>query len=235
MKSRTDTDEGNSRALIGAVHTRAKALDAHILERSRDAEEGETVAGGYAARGTARPEESGKNGSKRKSNEMMQAVLESTAEMQRQLERLYEQREALYDQLSDIEYKIDKLDQTIHRMNDGDMLEIGPDGKLSDAELEAMVAAEERRLGRSIDRSDPQALMVIFTAEHERTVIERDEVLEAIDKNEAEIEAVQAGRELDAKPVSGMSANNAFEEANELGHANRDQPQHVSEFDQFSF
>ncbi len=182
---------------MGVVHTRAKALESHILEHSRDAEAGETVAGGYAARGTAKPEDSGKNGSKRKSNEMMQAVLDSTAEMQRQLERLYEQREALYDQLSDIEFKIDKLDQTVQRMNDGDMPEIGPDGKLVDAELEAMIAAEEKRLGRAIDRSDPQALMAIFAAEHQRSINERDETLEAIDKNAANIEALQNGRGLD--------------------------------------
>ncbi|MDW3098619.1 MAG: hypothetical protein R8J41_11025 [Alphaproteobacteria bacterium] len=235
MKSRTDTDEGNSRALIGAVHTRAKALEAHILEHSRGAEAGETVAGGYAARGSAKPENSSKDGAKRKSNEMMQAVLDSTAEMQRQLDRLYEQREALYDQLSDVEFKIDKLDQTVQRMNDGDMPEIGSDGKLIDADFEAMIAAEEKRLGRSIDRSDPKALMAIFAAEHQRSINERDETLEAIDKNEAEIKAVREGRDLDEKPNSYLDASNAIEKANAIDSTAASNPTYESEFDQFGF
>lgn len=230
----TERDQ-NQTDPVSAVHTRAKALEAHILEHSRDAEAGETVAGGYAARGTAKTEDAGKNGSKRKSNEMMQAVLDSTAEMQRQLDRLYEQREALYDQLSDIEFKIDKLDQTIHQMNDGDMPKIGPDGKLIDTELEAMVAAEEKRLGRSIDRSDPQALMVIFTAEHERSVTERDEVLEAIDKSEAEIEAIEQGRDLSSDHKSGIEVDAALESSNGKAHDISDQITVDTRLDQFTF
>jgi hypothetical protein len=235
MKSRTEIDEKIGSTPVGVVHARAKKLEAHILEHSRDAEAGETVAGGYAARGTAKPEDSGKNGSKRKSNEMMQAVLDSTAEMQRQLERLYEQREALYNQLSDIEIKIDKLDQTIQRMNHGDMPEIGPDGKLVDDELEAMVAAEEKRLGRSIDRSDPQSLMVIFTAEQERSGIERDRILEEIDRNEAEIKAIEEGRNLEERPSQGLQASTGFASANVLDNESQENPQYSAEFDQFGF
>lgn len=220
---------------VSAVHERAKSLEAHILEHSRDAEAGDIVAGGYAARGTAKPENSEKSGAKRKSSDMMQAVLDSTAEMQRQLERLYEEREALYDQLSDIEFKIDKLDQAIQEMNEGDLPEVGADGTLVDAELEAMVAAEEKRLGRSIDRSDPQALMAIFAAEQERSTFERDNVLEAIDRNAEEIDAVQSGRDIQGKPASGLSANNAFEDANSLDHASREQQQQTNDFDQFTF
>ncbi|WP_422021735.1 hypothetical protein [Pyruvatibacter mobilis] len=220
---------------IGAVHTRAKELEAHILEHSRDAEAGETVAGGYAARGTARPENSGKSNSKKRSDDLISAVIDSNAEIQRQLKQLYADREALYDQLSDIEYKIDKLDQTIHRMNDGDMPDIGPDGKLVDAELEAMIAAEEKRLGRSIDRSDPQALMVIFTAEQERSTVERDEVLEAIDKNEAEIEAIEQGRDLSSDHKSGIEVDAALESSNGKAHDISDQITVDTRLDQFTF
>ncbi len=235
MTTQTEIDKKGGNALVGVVHTRAKELESHILEHSRDAEAGETVAGGYAARGTARPEDSGKSNSKKRSDDLISAVIDSNTEIQRQLKQLYADREALYDQLSDIEYKIDKLDQTIHRMNDGDMLETGPDGKLIDAELEAMIAAEEKRLGRSIDRSDPQALMIVFTAEHERSVTERDEVLEAIDKNEAEIDAVQAGRELQEAPNSGLSGGHAIVETKGIVSQEPDQTRVAQDFDQFTF
>ncbi len=220
---------------VSGVHERAKALEAHILEHSRDAEAGETVAGGYTARGAAKPEDSEKNSTKRKSGDMMQAVLDSTAEMQRQLERLYEQREALYDQLSDLEFKIDKLDQTIQQMHQGNIPEIGPDGALVDTELEAMVAVEEKRLGRSIDRSDPQALMAIFAAEQERSTSERDDVLEAINKNEAEIEALQEGRSLDEAPQNSLSASTNLKQADNTADASSDQVAVNAHLDQFTF
>lgn len=230
----SDRDQYNADP-VGAVHTHAKELETHILEHSRDAEAGETVAGGYAARGTARPEDSGKDSAKRKSNDLMQAVIDSTEDMKRQLDRLQREQQALYDRLSNIEVKIDKLEQVARAMDAGDMPEVGADGKLKDAELEAMIAAEERRLGRAIDRSDPQALMAIFAAEHQRSINERDETLEAIDKNEAEIKAVREGRNLDEKPNSYLDASNAIEKANALDSTAASNPTYENEFDQFGF
>lgn len=182
---------------VGAVHKRAKEFEAHLLEHSRDAEAGDTIAGGYRALGTAKPASDGGTHGKRKSDDIMRAVMDSAEDMKRHLDRLYDEQQALYDRLSDIEVKIDKLEQVARALDAGDMPEIGDDGKLKDAELEAMIAAEEKRLGRSIDRSDPQVLVAIFAAEHQRSIQERDETLAAIDKNAADIEALQDGRSLD--------------------------------------
>lgn len=218
---------------VGSVHDRARELDRHILEHSRGAETGDTVAGGYAARGAVKPDSDGSTNGKKKSDEMVQAVMDATAAMERDLKRLYEEQERLYDQLSDLELKIDKLDKVTNAVENGELPKIGPDGKLRDAELEAVIAAQEKRLGRSIDRSDPQALLAIFTAEQERSFVERTEVIEAIDRNEAEINAAREGRELEEVPNAGLSGNNELEIANKLDEQNRGNPHQSAEFDQF--
>jgi len=220
---------------VSAVHQRAKDFDAHILEHSRDAEAGETVAGGYMARGNAKPEAPGKGDAKRRSDDLMNAVMDSTAAVEEQLKRLREEQQALYDRLSDIEVKIDKLERVAGTIDAGNMPEIGDDGKLKDAELEAMIAAEEKRLGRSIDRSDQQALMAIFTAEHQRSIQERDETLEAIDRNEVEIEAVQEGRKLNDAPQSSLSASMGLKQADNAANAAADKVATSASLDQFTF
>ncbi|WOF72767.1 hypothetical protein QMT40_000389 [Parvibaculaceae bacterium PLY_AMNH_Bact1] len=221
--------------MVGAVHDRAKELDRHILEHSRGAEAGDTVAGGYAARGAVKPDSGGGANGKKKSGEMVQAVMDATAAMERDLKRLYEEQERLYDRLSDLELKIDKLDQARNAVENGDLPEIGPDGRLKDAELEALISAQEKRLGRSIDRSDPQALLVIFTAEQERSIVERTETMEAIDRNEAEIKAAREGREIDETLDTGLSGAGAILENKSASLENPDQTQVAREFDQFTF
>ena len=230
------TDRGRTKNdPMSAVHERAKELETHILEHSRGAEEGDTVAGGYMARGAVKPRSDGGANGKKKSADMVQAVIDATAAMERDLKRLYEEQERLYDRLSDLELKIDKLDQVRNGIENGDLPEIGLDGKIKDTELEAMIAAEEKRLGRSIDRSDPQALMAIFTAEQQRAVTERTEVLEAIDRNEAEIKAAREGRELDETLDTGLSGADTILENKSASLENPDQTQVAREFDQFTF
>ncbi len=231
---RDHTTDGDA-DLVRKVHHRAKELDQHILEHSRDAEAGDTVAGGYVARGAVKPDSDGSTNDKKKSDDMIQAVIDATAAMERDLKRLYEEQERLYDQLSDLELKIDKLDKVTNAVENGELPKIGPDGKLRDTELEAVIAAQEKRLGRSIDRSDSQALLAIFTAEQERSFVERTEIIEAIDRNEAEIKATREGRELDEVPNAGLSGNNELEIANKLDEQNRGTPHQSAEFDQFNF
>lgn len=220
---------------VSAVHERAKEFDAHILEHSRDAEAGETVAGGYMARGNAKPEAPGKGDAKRRSDDLMNAVIDSTAAVEERLKRLREEQQALYDRLSDIEVKIDKLEQVARTIDAGDMPEIGDDGKLKDAELEAMIASEEKRLGRSIDRSDPQALMAIFAAEHQRSITERDETLKAIDRNAEKIEAIKESRYLGESPEQGLQAASGFEKANGATREVNQQIVAENRLDQFTF
>ena len=219
---------------VSAVHERAKEFEAHVLEHSRGAEAGDTVAGGHMARGAGKQDSNGSANGKKKSDDLTQAVIDATAAMERDLKRLYEEQERLYDRLSDLELKIDKLEQISDGIEHGRMPEIGSDGKLKDAELEAMVAAQEKRLGRAVDRSNPQALLAIFADEHERAVVERTETMEAINKVEADIEAVQNGRELDETLDTGLSGSKGFETSNATTHEVAEQIVTENGLDQFT-
>lgn len=189
---------------VAKVHARAKALEEHILYQSADAEAGEVVAGGYVARGRSKLADDPEGKARRKDFESVatQALLDQIARIEAELADLYDQRDALVDELNDIEMRMERLRQIQDQIARGDMPELAEDGSLRDPELEALVAAHERKSGHSIDRSDPQALTAVIIAGQQdlaATHAEKREELartnERIDELEAEADELNAARD----------------------------------------
>ncbi|MEP0708857.1 MAG: hypothetical protein ABJL17_06880 [Parvibaculum sp.] len=203
---------------VAEVHARAKALEEHILYQSADAEAGDVVAGGYLARGRSKLADDPQGKAKRKDFESVatQALLDQIARIEAELADLYDQRDGLIDELNDIELRMERLRQIQDQIARGDMPELDADGELRDSELEALVAAHERKSGHSIDRSDPQALAAIIAAEQQdlaATHAEKREELvrtnERIGKLETELDSLQEGREADHASVDQTAEQRA--------------------------
>lgn len=229
---------------VAKVHARAKALEEHILYQSADAEAGDVVAGGYVARGKSRLADDPEGKTRRKDFESVatQALLDQIARIEAELADLYDQRDGLIDELNDIELRMERLRQIQDQIARGDMPELDADGELRDSELEALVAAHERKSGHSIDRSDPQALAAIIAAEqqdlaatHAEKREELDETNQRIGKLETDLDSLQEGRELDQAGVDPLENERVsrLEDANGTV-AERDAPATDDRFSQFS-
>lgn len=208
---------------VAKVHARAKALEEHILYQSADAEAGDVVAGGYVARGKSKLADDPQGKAKRGDLESVatQALLDQIARIEAELADLYAQRDGLIDELNDIELRMERLRQIQDQIARGDMPELDADGELRDSELEALVAAHERKSGHSIDRSDPQALAAIIAAEQQDLAAnhaeKREELAQTndrIDGLEQKLDDMQEGRELSEAAPSSLKQDrkSAFED-----------------------
>lgn len=229
---------------VAKVHTRAKALEEHILYQSADAEAGEVVAGGYVARGRSKLADDPEGKARRKDFESVatQALLDQIARIEAELADLYDQRDALIDELNDIELRMERLRQIQERIARGDMPELDADGSLRDPELEALVAARERKSGHSIDRSDPQALTAIImagqqdlAATHAKKREELARTNERIGNLETELGSLREGREIDRVATDQAAEQRAslVSEAREL-IAERQTQAPPAKFDDFA-
>jgi len=225
------------------THAIACELEEHILLRSAAAKAGDVVLGGYIARGKSEMGEGSQGKAKRSERDMLtQIAIDQAAQIEAQLAGLYDQRDDIMDRLNNIDTAMTHRQRMLGRIAEGNMPEIGEDGAFKDQELEALVAAHERKSGHSIDRSDPQAIAAIITADQQRLTQDRAEardelkaINEKIDGLEAQADAINAERGIDSAGGASDEADlrdtlastfDADTEVSELGTANR--------FDQFT-
>lgn len=228
---------------IRAVHTRAKELERHILEHSRGAEAGDTVAGGHMARGAVKPgSEGGKSKRDKDSQTLTQAVLDQIALIEEQLADLYEQRDVLITKLNEIEQQQAHWAAVQARLSSGEVPAMDDDRRFRDEKLESLVAAYVQRTGRSVDRTDTVAIMSIVDAEQSRlddaykdTRNDLEALNKRIDGLEAQAEALQNGRELDAPLDTGLAANADLKSADDVAELGTDHVAAQNGLDQFTF
>lgn len=227
-----------------AVHFKAKALEDHILLQSAGAEAGDVVLGGYVARGKNGMGEGPHGKAGRKDGDMLtQIAIDQLAKIEAQLAELYEQRDDLLERLNDFDIALAHRQRVLRDIARGDLPETGEDGAFEDEELEALVAAHERKTGHSVDRSDPNAIAAIVAADQERLTQDRAEaqtelqaVNEKIDGLEAQADALNAGRDLD-KPDTAVLEERYEDALDSTDRAviERDNQSQTARFDDFTF
>ncbi|MBL4616937.1 MAG: hypothetical protein JKY46_04520 [Robiginitomaculum sp.] len=165
----------------GAVHRVAREQEAKILQASKGADAGDSVLGGNVVLGKGNAAyQGGSDKNKKAEASYLNAILMEIDRINDQLSGLYQQRDDLIGDLNDITAKQTQLQNWQRSLDSGNLPELDETGAIRDDDLEALVAAYEKRTGHSVDRTDPMALMAIIAAEQRVQQTAFDDTNEAL-------------------------------------------------------
>jgi len=167
------------------------------------------------------------------------AMLAEINRISARLEILYDQRDSILADLDAIKGEQSQLEGWRSDLEAGRVPELNEDGSLADERLEALVAAHERRLGHSVDRSDPNALLAIIMAEqavqdeaYQAKLDELRDINAQIDPLEEQLDALQSGRSVEPAPTD--ESKDVREDGLRGTFDVQDEARGVPEFDDFT-
>jgi chromosome segregation ATPase len=125
---------------------------------------------------------------------LLMQINQRIAEIDARLGELYDIRDQITAEIEGLERGIGVLDGALGRLRAGEELERNEDGSLADEELEAQIRAYERRMGREIDRDDPDALIAAIMAQREYMDRQLDDARRRHRENTDEIDGLERER-----------------------------------------
>lgn len=204
-------------AAAEAAMRRAKdAEDAQAFDSFQRQLSGAAADAGEMTQAAGAARENGPDSEKEREKKRQRELFEAArrlAEIENRLELLHNERAQILDDIRDIQQNLNILGEAFRQIEEDGDLQRDEDGNIRDPAIEAQLRAYERRTGRSVDRQDPEALLVALDAQIRHNNAELDRRNDRVRDIDAEIDDLRREQdELEHKLDTEQAAPDADSE-----------------------